>query len=73
MLRRNAGGFSPTAQWRVVTIDNNDGSGFTAGAPDEATARKHYTWLTQTPTDRVVILEARAAEGDDWITIERHP
>ena len=74
MPRRRVEEFAATTQWRVVTIDTDDaGRGSTSSARDEATAREHYAWLIQADRGCVVILEARAADGDDWITIERHP
>jgi hypothetical protein len=74
MPRRRVEEFAVTTQWRVVTINSNNGDrGTTMGARDEATARERYAWLTQAHKGCIVILEARAADGDDWITIERHP
>ena len=74
MARQRVEGFAATTQWRVVTIDSDNGErGTTMNAPDEAAARERYAWLTQAHKSLIVILEARAADGDDWIRIERHP
>ena len=74
MPRRRDEGFAATMQWRVETIDSDDGDrGTTMYARDEAEARERYAWLTRAHKGLIVILEARAADGDAWITIERHP
>jgi hypothetical protein len=74
MARPPVEGFAATTQWRVLTIESDNGDrGTTMNARDEAAAREHYAWLTRAHKGLIVILEARAADGDDWITIERHP
>jgi hypothetical protein len=73
MPRRRVEEFAATTQWRVETIDSDNGDRGTASyARVEAQAREHYDWLTRTHPGLVVILEARAAD-EPWITIERHP
>jgi hypothetical protein len=74
MPRPRVEGFAATTQWRVVTIDSDNGDrGTTMHVPDEAAARDRYAWLTRAHKGLIVILEARSADGDAWITIERHP
>jgi len=74
MPRRRTEEFAATTQWRVLTLETDDGEwGSCSTERDQAHAHERYAWLIQARPDLVVILQARAAEGDDWITIERHP
>ena len=74
MARPRVEGFAAATQWRVVTLDSDNGDrGTTMNARDEAAAREHYARLTRAHKGLIVILEVRVADGYDWITIERHP